>query len=215
MVVSLSGLFLILFLIVHLSVNFTLILDDSGTMFNRAAHFMATNPLIRVVEPILAVGLLVHILLTIIITVKNYRARPTPYATLNGAANSSWASRNMFILGCLIASFLVLHLLHFFVKMKFTGDQLLTPVHIDGVPMKNSYLLVSTLFKESLVYSIFYIISAIFLGFHLAHGFWSAFQTLGLCNEIWLKRLQNVALVYATVIATGFSIIPLYFMLYF
>jgi succinate dehydrogenase / fumarate reductase cytochrome b subunit len=119
----------------------------------------------------------------------------------------------MFILGGLIATFLVMHLFHFFVKMKFTGDPLFTDVVIDGENMKNGYLLVSTLFKTSLIYSIIYIIGAIFLGLHLFHGFWSAFQSLGMSNNHWLPRLKTVALVFAVVIGTGFSIIPLYFIL--
>ena len=81
--------------------------------------------------------------------------------------------------------------------------------------MEDTYTLVASLFKESIVYCIFYIIGGILLGLHLTHGFWSAFQTLGLNNKNWLKRLQFIGKIYAIIIAEGFSIIPLYFMLGF
>ncbi len=215
LLVALSGMFLILFLVVHLSINLLLIFDDSGALFNKGAHFMATNPMVGVMEPLLAVGFVVHIMYATIVTIRNYRARPNGYLKNLPSANSSWESRNMFVLGGIILFFLILHLNHFFVKMKFTGDPLLTTVIIDGVAMKNSYLLVSSLFKENFWYSIGYMIWAVFLGFHLVHGFWSAFQTVGLNNEVWIQRLQNVSIIYATIIAAGFCIIPLYFIIFF
>lgn len=215
-VVALSGIFLMLFLAVHLVVNLTLIIDDTGVLFNSAAHFMATNPIIKVVEPLLVLGFFIHILYTIIVTVGNMKSRPIRYARQDLSGASSWASRNMFILGGVILSFLVMHLFHFFVKMKITGDPLLnTEVLINGELVKNGYLLVSTFFKEYILYDIIYVIGAIFLGLHLMHGFWSAFQSIGLCNKIWLERLRTVALVYAIVIALGFSIIPIYFIVFF
>jgi succinate dehydrogenase / fumarate reductase cytochrome b subunit len=215
LIVALSGLFLMSFLVVHLLVNLMLIIDDTGVLFNKAAHFMATNPAIRIVEPLLALGFGVHIVYTLILTIQNMRSRPVRYAKSGSADEVSWASRNMFILGGLIATFLVMHLFHFFIKMKFTGDPLFTDVVIDGENMKNGYLLVSTLFKTSLFYSIIYVIGAIFLGLHLVHGFWSAFQSIGFANKNWLPRLKTVALIFAVIMATGFSIIPLYFIFLF
>ena len=215
-IVAVSGAFLMSFLIVHLAINLTLIIDDTGILFNSAAHFMATNPIIKIVEPMLALGFAIHILYTIILTVQNMRSRPVKYAQQDLSGASSWASRNMFILGGLVLTFLIMHLFHFFIKMKYTSDPLLNvEVLIDGALVKNGYLLVSTFFKEFLVYSIIYVVGAIFLGLHLVHGFWSAFQSLGLCNKIWLSRLQTVAVVFAVIIALGFSIIPIYFIIFF
>ena len=214
-IVSATGAFLMFFVVVHLSINMTLILDDSGELFNIAAHFMATNPIIKIVEPILGIGFAVHIILAIWLTWKNYKARPIRYATQNNSESNSWASRNMFILGGLILAFLVLHLFHFFVKVKFTGDPLYTDIEINGEIMKNSYLLVSGVLKTSWTYCIIYSIAGILLGLHLSHGFWSAFQSMGLSNKVWEGRLKTVALIFATAIGAGFVIIPVYFMVFF
>ena len=88
-------------------------------------------------------------------------------------------------------------------------------VIVGGVEMEDTYNLVASLFKSSIIYDIAYIIGALLLGFHLAHGFWSAFHTVGFSNKIWLKRLQVIAKIYAIIVAAGFSIIPLYFLIKF
>lgn len=210
-----TGLFLVLFIIVHLTINLLLIFDDSGDLFNKGAYFMSTNPAVKIMEPILGIGFLVHIIWSFLITWENWRARPVKYEKQDLSNASSWASRNMLILGTLILVFLVVHIMNFYWKMKITGSPLLDYVIVDGVNMKNSYNLVSTLFKESLIYSLFYVAGGILLGLHVVHGFWSSFQTLGLNNKIWMSRLRFVAKVYAILVAVGFSIIPLYFVLKF
>lgn len=216
---SITGLFLVTFIIVHLTLNLFLIFDDSGDLFNLAAHFMATNPLIKIMEPVLAIGFGVHILWSIIITVQNMRARPVGYNKTQQSINSTWASRNMFILGALIFVFLGIHIYAFWWKMKIVGDPLLTHVSVmqGGVPveMENAYNLVSTMFKQSLFYSIIHILGGVLLGLHITHGFWSAFQTIGLNNHLWRKRLFILANIIGWIFAIGFSIIPLYFMIKF
>jgi len=212
---SISGIFLMMFIIVHLSINLLLIFDDSGDLFNQGAHFMATNPAIKIMEPILALGFLVHIIWSLIVSFQNMKARPIGYKQLNNSKSSSWASRNMLVLGCLIFVFLVMHIIQFFWKIKVTGDPLLAHVTVGGEEMENTYALVSSLFKASLIYSLIYVLGGILLGLHLAHGFWSSFQTIGFANKIWLKRLQFVGVIFAIVIAIGFSVIPLYFQIKF
>jgi succinate dehydrogenase / fumarate reductase cytochrome b subunit len=213
-IMSLSGLFLILFLAVHLFVNLLLIFDDSGDLYNVAANFMATNPAIGLIEPILGLGFLVHILWSFVLEYNNWRARPVKYNKKNKSAASSWASRNMLVLGGIILVFLVIHIINFYWIIRFNPHEM-NSVTIDGVHMEDSYTLVADLFKYSIVYNIFYIISAILLGFHLSHGFWSAFHTLGWNNDNWINRLQIIGKVYAVIIAVGFSIIPLYFFIKF
>jgi succinate dehydrogenase / fumarate reductase cytochrome b subunit len=88
-------------------------------------------------------------------------------------------------------------------------------VTYDGIEMHNTYYLVSELFKTKPVYDIFYVVGGVLLGIHLTHGFWSAFQTIGLSNKYWMKRLQFLAKVFAVVVAVGFSVIPLYFLIKF
>ncbi|MDR0982687.1 MAG: succinate dehydrogenase cytochrome b subunit [Culturomica sp.] len=212
-IMSISGLFLIAFLIVHLSLNLLLIFDNSGELFNIGAHFMATNPIIKVVEPVLALGFVVHIILATILTIQNMKARPVGYARSEQSNNASWASRNMFILGGLILIFLVIHLYNFWLNIKL--PELGTPLEIttvDGVEMENAYLMVSSLFKNSVFFCMLYVLAAIFLGLHLSHGFWSCFQSVGFSNKIWRKRLEWVGYLFAIVIGVGFAIIPLYFL---
>lgn len=212
---SISGIFLMMFIIVHLSINLLLIFDDSGDLFNQGAHFMATNPAIKIMEPVLALGFLVHIIWSLIVSFQNLKARPIGYKQLNNSKSSSWASRNMLVLGSLIFVFLVMHIIQFFWKIKVTGDPLLAHVVVGSEEMENTYALVSSLFKASLIYSLIYVVGGVLLGLHLAHGFWSAFQTIGFANKIWLKRLQFVGTIFAIVIAIGFSVIPLYFQIKF
>lgn len=210
LIMSVTGLFLMTFLLVHLTVNLMLLFGD-GTLFNLGAHFMANNPVIRVIEPILAVGFIVHILYASIITLLNQRARPIGYNQKEGNPFTSWASKNMYILGGTILIFLVIHLTNFFWKIKF-GD--LSTVTIQGKEIEDAYSLVSGLFINYWWYDLLYIMGAVLLGLHLSHGFWSSFQTLGWNNKIWINRLEVIAIVYALIIGTGFAIIPLFFLLF-
>lgn len=179
------------------------------------AHFMGTNPIIKIVEPVLGLGFMIHIIWAMIIYVNTLMARPKGYIKKDRWHSSSWASRNMVLLGSLVFTFLVIHIINFYWKIKFTGDPLLEEVVVNGTHMENSYALVATLFKESVLYSSVYIIGAILLGLHFSHGFWSAFQTVGWNNKVWIKRLKFISYAFAVIIAVGFSIIPLYFLIKF
>ena len=212
---SITGLFLIVFLCVHLTLNLFLTFDETGNLFNLAAHFMATNPLIKIMEPVLALGFIIHIIWSGWITLTNMKARPQSYNS-GDKLLSWWApSKNMFILGGMVLVFLVLHLMHFYVKMKFTGDPLLEEVTVNGVQMHNAYKLVSDLFINYPLYDLFYVAGAILVWLHISHGFWSAFQTIGLSNSVWMKRLKFLAYFFAIVIAAGFAYIPLFFLIKF
>ena len=213
-IMSVTGLFLVIFIAVHLTVNLLLILDDSGELFNIGANFMATNPLIKIMEPLLGLGFMIHILWSFYLEYENWRARPVKYDKKNAGVSSTWASRNMLILGALVLVFLIIHIINFFWVVKFEPHTMQT-VMIGGEEMEDTYTLVSDLFKGSILYDVFYVIGAILLGFHLSHGFWSAFQTLGLNNKHWMKRLHVLALIYAYVVAIGFAVIPLYFLIKF
>ena len=213
-IMSITGIFLMMFILVHLIVNLLLVFDDTGELFNEGAHFMASNPVIRIVEPLLGLGFMIHILWSFVISYQNWRARPVRYAKSSTGESSTWASRNMLILGALVLIFLVIHIINFFWVIKF-DPHLIQDVVIGGKTMEDTYTLVSEIFIHSIPYGILYIIGAILLGLHLTHGFWSAFQTLGLNNKNWMKRLEWVAKVYAVIVAVGFSVIPLYFIIKF
>lgn len=219
LLMSLTGLFLIMFLIVHLTVNSMIVFDNTGDLFNKAAHFMAVNPVIGVVEPILALGLVLHLLIASMLTIQNQRKRDVNYPgmgrykTRKASAGSSWASRNMYVLGAFVITFLVIHLINFFWKMKFTGDPLLEEVMINGVHMENAYALVTGLFIDWKWSVLLYVIGAIALGLHLYHGVWSAFQTIGWSNKKWRKILNGVGIFISALFAFGFAFIPLYVMI--
>lgn len=199
------------FLLVHLIVNLMLLVGN-GETFNRAAHFMATNPVIKVIEPLLAIGFIVHILYASIITLQNRKKRPIGYLKTSSNGVTSWASKNMYILGGTVLIFLVIHIANFYWQLKF--GEVATLSYDNGlIQIKDTYSLVSGLFIAYWWYDLIYVVGAILLGFHLSHGFWSAFQTVGWNNKIWVKRLEVVAYIYAIIIAIGFSIIPLYFLI--
>ncbi len=205
-VMSLSGLFLIVFLGVHLTVNAFLLV--SGDLYNEAAHFMVTNPFIKIMEPVLALGFVVHIVYSLVLTIQNYKARPVRYATVKQSSICSWESRNMFVLGGMIFAFIALHMAHFWFKIKITHEV----ASVAGTDMHDTYALVVELLSQP-IYSVIYVIAAILLGFHLSHGFQSAFQSVGFSNDIWRKRLNVVSKVIAVVYALGYAIIPIYFVI--
>jgi succinate dehydrogenase / fumarate reductase cytochrome b subunit len=200
---SISGFFLMVFLLVHLAANLASLLGNE--QYNAVCHFMDTNIVIQIMVPVLALGFMVHIAYGLYLTLVNRWARGNErYAAGNKGDASSWASRNMFVLGAIILGFLGLHLWHFWAKMQLQ--------HFLGQEGENAYLLVTTLFSDPL-YVVLYLVWIWTLWLHLSHGFWSAFQTIGVNNSKWLPRLQFIAKIYATVIAVGFTIIPLWFLI--
>jgi len=139
------------------------------------------------------------------------------YAMVKNSHQSSWAAQNMYVLGGLVLIFLAIHLINFFWKLKVTGSPLLNEVVVDGETMENAYALVAGLFTAGTlgyVYSGLYILGAILLGFHLSHGFWSAFQTIGWSNDKWRVRLTVIGNLYAIAIALGFAIIPIFLLIF-
>lgn len=203
LIMSISGLFLIVFLLLHLAINLALLISKEA--YNAACHFMDTNIFIQIMVPVLALGFAIHIIYAIIITAKNQKARPVKYAVNSTAKASTWASRNMFVLGVIVVGFLGLHLTQFWYKMQFQH-------FIGGHSHPDPYTLVSDLFRQPL-HAIIYIVWIWALWFHLCHGFWSALQTVGANNQKWIARWQCISKIYATIVAVGFTVIPLYFLL--
>ncbi len=212
LLMSITGLFLMIFLVIHLVLNSFLLFPDGGQLFNAAAHFMATNPGIRIMEPLLGLGFLIHIIWASILTAQNQKARGVNrYAASNNTLKVSWASKNMLVLGITIGAFLVVHIANFWVKMKITHDGMEhTTIDIAGVStqVENAYTLVNTTFGMLWVV-IVYVVGSIGLAIHLTHGFWSAFQSMGVSNEIWRKRLTNFGYLFVWFIGIGFSLIAI------
>lgn len=218
LVMAITGLFLILFLLVHLAMNLTLVMNDvflfghqwgEGELYNTAAHFMISTPLIRLMEPLLAAGFIFHIVYATIITVRNRRHRPISYAVRAGNHLSSWSSKNMYILGFALLLFLGLHIWNFFYRFRYTT---MPETVVNGVTMDDSYTVVADLFHSSVVYCLIYILAGLILALHLSHGFWSAFQTVGWNNLKWIPRLRIISIAFAVLVGAGFAIIPLYFL---
>jgi succinate dehydrogenase / fumarate reductase, cytochrome b subunit len=202
-IMGLTGLFLISFLVVHCFINSLIFFNDGGLTFNTGAHFMATNWLIRAMELVLFVGLILHIIQALVLTLENKKARPVGYAKFNGAANSTWYSRSMGLLGTLLLIFLIIHLAHFWVKSRFTG----LPGE-DANGHENLYAVMQETFKHSWVV-ILYCLAMISLAYHLLHGFQSAFQTLGLNHKKYTPLIKAVGAGFSIIIALIFAAMPI------
>lgn len=210
LVMSLSGLFLISFLIVHLSGNFLLFKNDGGEAFNLYSKFMSTAGIIRVLEIGLVAGFLVHIYTAVVLTQRNKAARPIPYATANDNKKVSWFSKNMGISGSIILIFLILHLQNFYWRYH-NWDIPMTEINEE--PVKDMYFLVATVFKNEWWVSPIYLLAMLLLGFHLQHGFSSAFKTLGLEHKKYTPIIQTLGNAVSILIPLGFATMPVYFWL--
>lgn len=204
LLMSLAGLFLVVFLVVHLAINITVILCKSTETFNKAANFMTTNPVIKVLEIVLFAGFLLHMIYSTIVNIHNLMTRPVGYKVKNNS-QLSFFSKYMIHTAIIITIFLVLHLLDFYVKSKIIGD--VPDVTYDGVTMHNLGALVLARFKIGWVV-IVYVVALLGLGFHLHHGFQSAFQTLGWNHPVYTPVIKAIGLIYSIVISLGFISIP-------
>ena len=203
LLMSLAGLFLILFLVVHLGINL-LVLLHSPEPFNKAAHFMSSNMLIKVMELVLFGGFLIHMIYGMIVSIQNMIARPKNYTKSNNS-QTSFFSKYMFHTAVVLTIFLVLHLLDFYIKSKFLGD--INDVVYNGKTYHDMASLVIARFKMGWV-DIVYIVALLGLGFHLHHGFQSAFQTLGLNHPVYTPVIKKIGLIYTILITVGFISIP-------
>lgn len=200
---SLVGLFLISFLVVHLVINL-LVLLDSAEAFNRAAHFMGANVVIRLMEIVLFGGFLLHMVYASIVSIQNWIARPKGYKKANHS-QTSVLSKYMVHTAIVLTIFLVLHLLDFYVKAKFFGE--IGDVQYNGETMHDMASLVIARFQMGWVVW-FYLIALLGLGFHLHHGFQSAFQTLGINHPFYTPLIKAAGITYTIVITAGYMSIP-------
>jgi succinate dehydrogenase / fumarate reductase, cytochrome b subunit len=208
---ALTGLFLAVFLVTHLSGNLLLFNDDAGRAFNEYTVFMTTNMFIRIVEIVLVVGFLAHIALSIKLTSKNKSSRPVGYAVNKVNETASIYSRNMGITGSIILIFLILHLKTFWFTYKFDTD-IPVAVYEDGTQIKDMFIVVQAAFSE-LWYVIIYVISMALLGGHLNHGVQSAMRSLGLSNKSWAPSITRFGTAFSIAIAVGFALMPIIFYL--
>jgi len=238
LIMSLTGLFLCTFLIVHLVGNLQLFKDDAGKAFNDYAYFMTHFPPIKVVSYLLYASIVLHALYALILTIYNKKARPVGYAVTPGNKNSAWNSRNMGILGTVLLVFIATHMANFW--WKYHNDQVpyieyrtdlqtleTTATAIsasdfidyqkypqDGVEItkaRDLYKQVAYAFKNPLLVA-FYVLAMAALSFHLIHGFNSAFQSLGFDHKKYIPIIRFLAVwLFGILIPIGFAAMPLYF----
>jgi succinate dehydrogenase / fumarate reductase cytochrome b subunit len=210
LIMSLAGLFLILFLVVHLGINLSLIFSDSREIFNKAAHFMSSNILIKIFEVVLFGGFILHMFYGVFLQLKNWFARGRRYRIEN-FSQTSFFSKFMIHTAFIIAVFLVMHLTDFYFKAKIFGE--VPEVFYNGKSYHDMGLLVIEKFKIP-GFVIFYLACFVFLAFHLLHGFWSAFQTLGLDHKVYTPVIKAAGILYTLLVVGGFTLIPVYIYFY-
>lgn len=237
LIMSLTGLFLCTFLVVHLIGNLQLFQNDGGYAFNSYAYFMTNFAPIKIVSYLLYASIIVHAIYALVLTRKNKAARPIDYSRSAGNANSKWNSRNMGILGTIILVFLVTHMQNFWWKyhndqvpyVEYTKDLNTQEVtireissaeftdymvtNVDGVEVikaKDLYKQVSFAF-ENFGLVLLYVVAMAALAFHLIHGFQSAFQTIGFTHRRYIGIVRFVGVwVFGVIIPIAFAAIPLY-----
>ncbi len=208
LIMSLTGIFLILFLIVHLIGNLALLAHDGGKSFNIYAAFMSHNPFIKVISIGLYAFILLHSIQGILLAIQNRKAKGRGYQ-VGKVAGATWASKNMALLGILIFAFLCLHMGDFWVKMRFTDQLAMVTYPGHAEPVQDIYSRVNVAFQE-LWLVIVYLVGLFALSLHLIHGFQSAFQTLGLNHKKYTPAIRWLGWIYSIVIPAGFAILPLY-----
>lgn len=202
LVMGFTGIFLILFLIVHAGLNACIWAGDNGAMFTKGAHFMGSNWVPRMLELGLFAGLILHIVQGLMLELANRSKRSVGYA-LSYSEGSKWYSRSMGLLGTLILLFLILHLYHFWLPNRAKQGFLL------GEEL-NLFDKMRTVFGELWVV-IVYVLGCISLGYHLAHGFQSAFRTIGVHNKRYNTLLTSLGYAFSIIIALLFAMMPVSF----
>ena len=198
---ALSGLFLILFLAQHFTINFTSVFSED--LFNKLSHFMGTNPLVQfILQPILIFGVIFHFVMGFILEIKNRRSRKVNYSYQSGIS-SSWISRNMFFSGIVILSFLGLHFYDFWVpEIKYKYIEFLP-----DDPERYYEELIHKFHNPTRV--AFYSISFVFLSLHLMHGFASSFQSVGVNNK-YSNTIKTIAIAFSVLVPLGFVFIAIF-----
>ena len=205
---ALSALFLIIFLLQHLTINLTSVFSED--LFNELSHFMGTNPLVQfVLQPILIFGVTFHFIMGFILEIKNRNAREVKYAVNKGSANSSWMSRNMIWSGLFILFFLGFHFNDFWIpemNYKYIQFQEENPTRY--------YEEVVHRFANPVRVAV-YVLSFVFLTLHLLHGFQSAFQSVGARHSKYSPGILKFGKIYAFAVPAGFIFIAIYHHLHF
>jgi succinate dehydrogenase / fumarate reductase cytochrome b subunit len=199
---ALSGLFLITFLSLHFFINMTSVF--SADTFNTMSHFMGYNPIIQfVMQPVLVAGVIFHFVMGMVLELKNRSSRPIAYAKYNGAANASWASRNMIVSGLVVLAFIGLHFYDFWVH-----EIVYKYVDVNTIEPTRYYEELNHKFASPIRTGL-YSLAFLLLSLHLWHGFNSSFQSVGFNNK-YSKTLHKLGYSFAIVVPFGFIVIALF-----
>ena len=207
-VMSVTGAALVLFLLFHMSMNLVAIISTDG--YNAICEFLGANWYALVGTAGLAALVVLHFVYAFILTIQNRKARGSQrYAVAERPKGVSWASQNMLVLGIIVVLGIGLHLFNFWAKMQLPEVLHMMGMHVDAVTMENvangSYYIASTF--SCPVYAALYVVWLAALWFHLTHGIWSAMQTLGANNNVWICRWKAISNVLATIIILGFLVV--------
>ncbi len=207
-VMSVTGAALVLFLLFHMSMNLVAIISTDG--YNAICEFLGANWYALVGTAGLAALVVLHFVYAFILTLQNRKARGSQrYAVSERPKNVTWASQNMLVLGIIVILGIGLHLFNFWAKMQLPEVLHMMGMHVDAVTMENvangSYYIASTF--SCPVYAALYVVWLAALWFHLTHGIWSAMQTLGANNNVWICRWKTISNVLATIIILGFLVV--------
>ena len=199
-----TGLFLCIFILIHLIGNLALYAGDKP--FNLYAHFLESlGGIVIALEAGIVLGFLVHMTAATFVWISKWRARPVSYKKVKGAGGAShrtFSSLTMLYTGILLGIFTVIHLINFKYGTKYTATY-------DGREVRDLYRLVIEIFSQGW-YTISYVIIMILLGYHLRHGFWSAFQSLGVSHPRYSPLIYTVGYLFAILMAVGFLLIPIW-----
>lgn len=200
---ALSAMFLLSFLVIHVSSNITSIFSED--VYNEVAHFMGYNPLVQyALQPVLTVGILFHFIMGFILEIKNNKARPIKYANNNGSANSTWVSRNMIISGAVILAFFALHFYDFwFPELDYKFVQ-------GNTPDETRYWGELHHKFHDIWRVVLYVISFVLLGLHLAHGFQSSFQSVGARHPKYTPVIKAFGFWFSVIVPLGFIVIAVF-----
>ena len=211
LVMSISGCFLVLFILFHMSMNLTMLFSREG--YNLICEFLGANWYALAGTALLAAGVAVHFIYAFILTLDNYRARGKQrYAVTVQEKGVSWASKNMLVLGIIVVLGLGLHLVHFWSKMQLVEIlghhtfELELNGATENISVANGALLMAYTFSKPINLAL-YLVWFVALWFHLTHGVWSMFQTVGWANDTWYPRLKCIANIVATLIFLGFAVV--------
>jgi succinate dehydrogenase / fumarate reductase cytochrome b subunit len=208
LIMSISGIFLVLFLLFHSLMNIVVIISPSG--YNAICAFLGANWYAVVGTAVLAGGFVIHILYALYLSYQNMRARgDQSYAVTKNQKSVEWSSQNMLVLGIIVFGFLTLHWYNFWFRMQFAE---LSGIETGQFSPGNGAAFVKDLFSNW-IYCIVYIVWLSALWFHLTHGVWSSLQSIGVNNKTWLPRVKVISNIVSTIVILMFMSIPVYYLI--